>query len=125
MPAPRKRRTTKLSKDDLSKIADGFDKFGDMLIMLGLIVQTEQEVRKFDKHWRRLFRADPEELFSEIEGNPELSEKMALFAVKLAEVFSITEETDPYELQPDEQIEAGKSFKDVSRLLNEIVEGMR
>ena len=33
-------------------------------------------------------------------------------------------EKDPLEMSADEQIEAGKSFKEFSSLLNEVVDGM-
>lgn len=69
------------------------------------------------------FRRSPE-LFSELENNPELSYKLELFETKLEEAVLITEEKDPDEMQPDEQIEAGKKFKELSSVINEIVESM-
>jgi len=119
----RKRRKSKLSRADLSGIAYGLGKFGDMLVMMGEITKIERE-GKLDKLWRKFSRSNPGELLSEIANDPDLSAKVAFFAMKLEEVFSMIEEKDPFEMSSNEQIEAGKIFKELSSLLNEIVEGM-
>ena len=124
MPA-RKRRKTKLSKEDLRKIAYGFDKFGDMLVMMGEVVRIEKEVSQLDKLMRKLFRAEtPNELFSAIENDPALFDKVVSLLTRMEVISQIMGEKDIFEMQPDEQIEAGKTLKEFSGLLNEIVEGM-
>lgn len=93
--------------------------------MMGEIVKIEKEVRQSDKLMRKLFRADTsDELFSVIENDPELLGKVVTIVTKLEVISQIMEEKDPFEMPPDEQIEAGKSFKEFSSLLNEIVDGM-
>ena len=124
MPA-RKRRKTKLSKEDLRKIANGLNKFGDMLIMMGEVVRIEKEVSQLDKLMRKLFRAEtPNELFSAIENDPALFDKVVSLLTRMEVISQIMGEKDIFEMQPDEQIEAGKTLKEFSGLLNEIVEGM-
>ncbi|MCK4475527.1 MAG: hypothetical protein KAU16_02265 [Methanophagales archaeon] len=119
----RRRRKPELSNDELSKIAYGLNNFGDMLVMLGEIEKREKEVSKLDKLMEKFFRADNREVISAIENNPELIDKAAALAEKWEALSSIME-NDPLELSPDERIEAGKSLKEFSSLLKEIVEGM-
>jgi len=119
----RKRRKSKLSRAAWCGIEHGMGKFGDMLVMMGEITKIERE-GKLDKLWRKFSRSNPGELLSEIANDPDLSAKVAFFAMKLEEVFSMIEEKDPFEMSSNEQIEAGKIFKELSSLLNEIVEGM-
>lgn len=119
----RRRRKPELSNDELSKIAYGLNNFGDMLVMLGEIEKREKEVSKLDKLMEKFFRADNREVISAIEKNPELIDKAAALAEKWEALSSIME-NDPLELSPDERIEAGKSLKEFSSLLKEIVEGM-
>ena len=119
----RRRRKPELSNDELSKIAYGLNNFGDMLVMLGEIEKREKEVSKLDKLMGKFFRADNRAVISAIENNPELIDKAASLAEKWEALSSIME-NDPLELSPDERIEAGKSLKEFSSLLKEIVEGM-
>jgi hypothetical protein len=80
-------------------------------------------MKNIDKLMRKLFRADDRGLISVIESNPELIDKAAALAQKW-EMLSSTMEKDPYDMEPDEQIEAGESLKEFSNLLKEIAEGM-
>ncbi len=119
----RRRRKPKLSKDEFGKIAHGLNSFGDMLVMLGEIEKREKELSKLDRLMRKLFRADNREVISAIENNPELIDKAAALAKKWEALSAIIEE-DPLEMSPDERIEAGKSLKELSTLLNGIAESM-
>ena len=119
----RGRRKPKISKDDLRKVAHGLDRFGEMLVMMGEMAEIDKELRKLEKVMRKLFRADPYDVFSGTEEDSELSAKVVSFMTKLVELTSIMEK-DPFEMSPDEQIEAGKALKDFSSLLKEIAESM-
>jgi 5'-deoxynucleotidase YfbR-like HD superfamily hydrolase len=119
----RKRRKPELSKEELMKVAYGLSKFGDMLVMMGEIVEMDKELRKSEKLMKKLFRTDIEGLFSAIEADSALSAKIASFVTKLAMLSSIMEK-DFFEMSPDEQIEAGKGLKEFSSLLKEIAESM-
>jgi 5'-deoxynucleotidase YfbR-like HD superfamily hydrolase len=121
----KRRRKPKLSQAELSKIAYGWDKFGDMLMMMGEIVKIEKEVSQLDKLMRKLFRAEtPNELFSVIENDPVLFERVVSLLTKMEVISQIMGEKDIFEMSADEQIEAGRSLKEISGLLTEIVEGM-
>ncbi len=119
----RKRRKPELSKEELMKLAYGLSKFGDMLVMMGEIVEMDKELRKSEKLMRKLFRTDIEGLFLAVEADSELSAKIASFVTKLAMLSSIMEK-DLFEMSPDDQIEAGKGLKEFSSLLKEIAESM-
>ncbi|MBC8520658.1 MAG: hypothetical protein H8D26_01505 [Methanomicrobia archaeon] len=119
----RRRRKPKISKEELMKVAHGLNKFGDMLVMMGEMEEIDKELRKLEKVMRKLFRADPHDVFSGTEDDSELSAKMVSFMTKLLELTPIMEK-DPFEMSPDEQIEAGKGLKEFSSLLKEIAESM-
>jgi hypothetical protein len=91
--------------------------------MMGELEKREKEMKNIDKLMRKLFRADDRGLISVIENNPELIDKAAALAQKW-EMLSSAMEKDPYDMEPDEQIEAGESLKEFSNLLKEIAEGM-
>lgn len=65
---------------------------------------------------KKLFRADSRAVISAIDKAAALAEKW--------EALSSVMEGDPLELSPDERIEAEKSLKEFSSLLNEIAESM-
>lgn len=119
----KKRRKPKLSKAELYEISSGLDDIGDILVMMGEIEKRENEIKNIDKLMRKLFRADDRGLISVIEKSPDLMDKAAALAQKWA-MLSSAMEKDPYDMEPDEQIEAGKSLKEFSNLLKEIAEGM-
>ena len=119
----RRRRKPKISKEELMKVAQGLNKFGDVLVMMGEMEEIDKELRKLEKVMRKLFRADPHDVFSGTEDDSELSAKMVSFMTKLLELTPIMEK-DPFEMSPDEQIEAGKGLKEFSSLLKEIAESM-
>jgi len=119
----KRRRKPKLSKAELSEISFGLNNIGDLLVMMGEIEKREKEMKDIDKLMRKLFRADDRGLISVIENNPELMDKAAALAQKW-EMLASTMEKDPYDMEPDEQIEAGESLKDFSSLLKEIAEAM-
>jgi hypothetical protein len=119
----KRRRKPKLTKAELSEISSGLNNIGDLLVMMGEIEKREKEMKNIDKLMRKLFRADDRGLISVIENNPELMYKAAALAQKWEAITSAMEK-DPYDMEPDEQIEAGESLKDFSSLLKEIAEGM-
>lgn len=107
----KKRRKPKLTKAELYEISSGLDGIGDLLVMMGELEKREKEMRNIDKLMRKLFRADDRGLISIIENNPELIDKAAALAQKW-EMLSSAMEKDPYDMEPDEQIEAGESLKE-------------
>ncbi|MGB3457893.1 MAG: hypothetical protein WBB08_01065 [Halobacteriota archaeon] len=119
----KKRRKPKLTKAELYETSSGLNGIGDILVMMGELEKREKEMKNIDKLMRKLFRADDRGLISVIENNPELIDKAAALAQKW-EMLSSTMEKDPYDMEPDEQIEAGESLKEFSNLLKEIAEGM-
>ncbi len=119
----KRRRKPKLTKAELYEISSGLNGIGDLLVRMGELEKSEKGMKNIDKLMRKLFRADDRGLIPVIANNPELMDKMAALAQKW-EMHSSTLEKGPYDMNPDEQIEAGESLKDFSSLLKEIAEGM-
>ncbi|MBE0516850.1 MAG: hypothetical protein IBX41_05595 [Methanophagales archaeon] len=119
----KRRRKPKISKDELRRVAQGLDRFGEMLVMMGEIAEIDKELRNLEKVMRKLFLTDPLDVFTGIEEESELLAKVVSFTTKLVELSSMMEK-DPFEMSPAEQIEAGRKLKEFSSLLKEIAEGI-
>ncbi len=112
-------KNQKLSNEELKELATGLENFGDMLIMMGTLATLEKELIGLDKLMKKLFKPENRDLFQIMEGNQELMGKVTDIMTK----WKLIEEQSPLELTPEEKIEVGKSFKEFSSLLTEIVGG--
>jgi len=112
-------KNQKLSNEELKELATGLEHFGDMLIMMGTLATLEKELIGLDILMKKLFKPENLDLFQIIGANPELMGKVTDIMTK----WKLIEEKSPLELTPEEKIEVGKSFKEFSSLLTEIVGG--
>ena len=119
-----RKRRPKISKDELREIAQGLNTFGDMLVMMGEIEKREKELRRVDRLMRKFFRADDHEFFLALQDDPDLLANAADLASKWA-MLSETLDKDPYDMSPDDRIEAGESYKELSHFFSEIAEHIR
>ena len=119
--AKRRIRKPKLSKEDLSNLAFGLNKFGDMYLMIG---EIEEEVGDFGNLMRKLERSDPVEILLAIDADPELTAKTMSFIMGFDQ-FSSQMEKDLSEMPPEEKIELGEGLKELADLFAEIAESIK
>ncbi|MBN1456097.1 MAG: hypothetical protein JW945_07600 [Methanomicrobia archaeon] len=117
----KRRRTSAVSTADFLELAYGLDKWGEIFIKLGELEQLQREAGDFAKLLRKLDRVGPREFFAMINDTPSLMGRLNAFYERFGAFAEETSTKSLMDLSPEEQIGLGRSCKDFSRLVAELV----
>lgn len=107
----------KLSKEDLELIASTIDKYGDILVAVGVIEKKIGE--PLPRLAEKLNKIGLLEIVKKFESDPKSSSRIGAIITKLILISPKMEKF--IELSPDEKINTGESIKEISSLIRELI----